>query len=500
MLKFSPEAKVGIFVLIGIILLVYMSLRVGGIQFGRPEGYEIYIRFDSVAGLDRDASVRVAGVEVGRVKDIALQNNKAKVVLRIHPDVKIGKDFTAVLKTKGLLGERYVELIPGSPNAASIEIGGELTRINTYTDMDKLITILSDVAIDIKKVSGSLANVLGGKEGEANLRNIVTNIEDITERLDNIVRANDEKFGRMMTNFEAFSGVLKEKGPEIADGLKAVTDNLNQIIAENRGTIKEGFGNLKEATTKLGETMDTINRLAKNVEPKIDDSINSINSVVKKIDKGEGTLGKLVNDATIHDNFNKTLTGINSYLGRVESFKAFIGYRGEYLFDGSNTKSYLSLRLQPKADKYYLIEAIHDPAGRRTTETRETTVGTTTTTTKEVKTADSLKFSIQVAKRFKDLVLRGGIIESTGGAGMDYYMFKDRLKFTFEAFDFDTKRNPHLKAGLTYNLNKYFFIVGGYDDFVSTLKLSSPYLGIGLHFEDEDIKYLLSSAGPVITK
>lgn len=500
MLKFSPEAKVGIFVLIGIILLVYMSLKVGGIQFGREEGYEIFIRFDSAAGLDKDASVRVAGVEIGRVKDILLQNNKAKVVLRIHPDVKIGKDFTAVLKTKGLLGERYVELIPGSPSATSMESGGEITRITTYTDMDKLITILSDAAVDIKKVSESLGNVLGGNEGQATLKNIVTNIEDITKRLNSIVKSNDEKFGRMMTNFEEFSKVLNERGPEITDGLKAVADNLNQVIAENRGPLKDGIGNIKTATDKLGETLDTINRLAKNVEPKIDDSVNSINSIVKKIDKGEGTLGKLVNDTSVHDNFNKTLTGINSYLGKVESFKTFIGYRGEYLFDASDTKSYISIKLQPKTDKYYLLEIVDDPRGRRRTETTETTAGATTTATKEVKTSDSLKFSLQIAKRFKDLTLRGGIIESTGGAGMDYYMFKDRLRFTFEAFDFDKKRNPHLKAGLTFDLNKYFFVTGGYDDFVSKLKLASPYVGIGLHFEDEDIKYILSSAGSVITK
>ena len=500
MAKLTPEAKVGIFVLIGIILLVYMSLRVGGIQFGRAEGYEVYIRFESAAGLDNDASVRVAGVEIGRVKGIVLQNNKAKVVLRINPDVKIGKDFTAVLKTKGLLGERYVELIPGSPNAPSLEAGGEITRVTTYTDLDKLISILSDAATDIKKVSESLSSALGGREGQATLKNIVTNIEEITERLNNIVKRNDEKFARIVNNFELFSKILKEQGPEITGGLKAVADNLNQLIAENKEPLRDGIDNLRTATAKLGETMETINRLAKNVEPKIDDSVETIKSIVNKVDKGEGTLGKLVNDTTIHDSFNKTLTGINSYLGRVESFKTFVGYRGEYLFDASDTKSYLSLRFQPKADKYYLIEIVDDPRGRKNVETTETTVGGTTTTTKEVKTSDSLKFSVQVAKRFKDLTLRGGIIESTGGVGMDYYMFKDRLRFTFEAFDFDKKNNPHLKAGLTYNLNKYFFITGGYDDFVSKLKLASPYLGIGLHFEDEDIKYILSSASSLVTQ
>ncbi|MEK7803777.1 MAG: MlaD family protein [Deltaproteobacteria bacterium] len=500
MAKLTPEAKVGIFVLIGIILLVYMSLRVGGIQFGMAEGYEVYIRFDSAAGLDNDAPVRVAGVEIGRVKGIVLQNNKAKVVLRINPDVKIGKDFTAVLKTKGLLGERYVELIPGSPNAPSLEAGGEITRVTTYTDLDKLISILSDAATDIKKVSESLSSALGGREGQATLKNIVTNIDEITERLNNVVKRNDEKFARIVNNFELFSKILKEQGPEITGGLKAVADNLNQLIAENKEPLRDGIDNLRTATAKLGETMETINRLAKNVEPKIDDSVETIKSIVNKVDRGEGTLGKLVNDTTIHDSFNKTLTGINSYLGRVESFKTFVGYRGEYLFDASDTKSYLSLRFQPKADKYYLIEIVDDPRGRKNVETTETTLGGTTTTTKEVKTSDSLKFSVQVAKRFKDLTLRGGIIESTGGVGMDYYMFKDRLRFTFEAFDFDKKNNPHLKAGLTYNLNKYFFITGGYDDFISKLKLASPYLGIGLHFEDEDIKYILSSASSVLTQ
>jgi phospholipid/cholesterol/gamma-HCH transport system substrate-binding protein len=478
MLKLNPEARVGIFVLVGIILLVYMSLRVGGIRFGREEGYEIFIKFNSAAGLDKDASVRVAGVEIGRIKDIALQNNKAKVTLRIKPEVKIGKDFTAVLKTKGLLGERYIELVPGSPNAPSLEHGGELTRITTYTDIDKLIGVLGDAAADIKKATESIGNVFGGSEGQASLKNIITNIEEIAERLNKIVTTNDEKFGRIVSNLEVFSADLKGRGPDILEGLKEVADNLNQVIAENKDTLKDGFGNLKSATQKLGETMDTINRLAKNVEPKIGDSVNSINSIVKKIDKGEGTVGKLINDTSVHDNLNKTLTGVNSYLGRIGSFKTFLGYRSEYLFDISDTKNYISLKLQPKADKYYLIEAVEDPRGKNRTELK-----------------DSLNLSVQIAKRFKDLTLRGGLIESTGGFAMDYFMFKDRLRFTFEAFDFDKNRNPHLKTSLTLNLNKYIFVTGGYDDFVSRVKLSTPFLGIGLYFEDEDIKYLLSGAG-----
>ncbi|MBI5287283.1 MAG: MCE family protein [Deltaproteobacteria bacterium] len=516
MLKLSPEAKVGIFVLLGVILLVYMSLRVGGIQFGRGEGYEVFVKFDSAAGLDKDASVRVAGVEVGKIKEIVLdEKDRAKVVLRINPRVKLKKDFTAVLKTKGLLGEKYLELVPGAPDAPVLEPGGEITRTTTYTDMDRLITQMGEIAGDIKMVSESVRNVLGGGEGEATLRAIVTNIEELTSSLNNVVAANDERFGRMMANLEEFSRLLRERSPEIAEGLKSVTDNLNQVIAENRSDLKEGITNIKTASSKLEETLGSFKKLAEDVGPKIDntlssikdlaqdvkpkveESVDTITSIARKIDRGEGTLGKLINEPTVHESLDKTLTSLNTYFGKVERFQTTLSYRGEYLFDAEDTKSYFSLRIQPKADKYYLVEVVDDPRGKRRTKTTETTTGGGTTTTKEVTTSDSIKFTAQVAKRFYDVTLRGGLIESTGGFGVDYYLFKDRLKFTLEAFDFDKQRNPHLKIGATYNLNKYFFITGGYDDFISRVGLESAYLGLGFQFDDEDIKYLLTSGVPI---
>lgn len=513
MFKFSSEAKVGMFVLLGVAILVYMSLRIGGIQLGKGEGYEVSVKMPSAAGLDRDASVRIAGVEVGRVKDIILEDNKAKVVLRIHPDVKLGSDFVAVLKTKGLLGERYLELIPGSPNAPVVEPGGEITRVTTYTDMDRLIGQLSEVATDIKAVSSSVSNVLGGGEGEAVLRRIVTNIEELTTNLNTVIASNDEKFSRMLSNFEDFSRVLKDKSPEIASSMKSITDNLNQVIVENRENLKGGITNLKTASIKLEETMETLNKLAKNVEPKITDTIDSIGgaakrvddtaasigNVAKKIEKGEGTLGKLINEPTTHDNLNKTLTGINTYITKAEQFKTSLGFRSEYLFDASDAKSYISLRIQPKADKYYLLEVVDDPRGKRKTKTTDTTTGGVTTTTKEVETRDEVKFSAQIAKRFYDVTVRGGLIESTGGFGADYHLLNDRLKLTFEAFDFDKDRNPRLKASATYYFGKYFFITGGYDDFISRIGHESLFLGAGFHFDDEDIKYLLTSA-PIPTR
>ncbi|MCP3676073.1 MAG: MCE family protein [Deltaproteobacteria bacterium] len=493
MIKLTSEAKVGLFVILGILLLVYMSLKIGGVRIGKSDGYELFVRFDSVAGLDKDSSVRVAGVEIGRVKQITLDGNKAKLTLMVKKDTRIGADFVAVLTTQGVLGERYLELIPGSPNAPLIEPGGTITRTQQYIDLEKFITILGDAAADIKEVSSSLAGVFGGVAGERNLRDIVVNLGELTRRMNRIVAANEERIGRTLGNFEIFSRLLKDDGPGIVDGLRNITDEFNSFIAENRDSLQGSIRSFEQASLKLEETMDTVNKMVMNVEPKIDESFSRVTSIADKIDRGEGTLGKLVNDPETHDNFNKALTGINSTIGRIESFKTFLSYRAEYLTDVEETKSYFSLKLQPKADRYYLIEVIDDPTGARSVETKVTTTGGTTTTVNEVTITDDFKFSAQVARRFGGLTLRGGLLESTGGVGMDYHLWDDKIRFTFDAFDFDQTRNPHLKAGLSYSFAKFFFLSGGYDDFVSKVDLESYYVGGGFTLEDDDIKYILGS-------
>ena len=482
MLKLSSEAKVGIFVFIALVILVYMSLRVGGVKFGREEGYTLIVRMTDAGGLDKNASVKIAGVEVGRVKEITLEDHKARLKLLIKPDVKIGKDFTAVLKTKGLLGERYIELLPGSPAAPPLKDGDEITRVLTYTDVDTLITMLGDVTQDVKAVTETLKKVFGGKEGEETLKNIATNIESITRRLDTIISENENKVGVMIANLEEFSLSMKE-----------VSDNLNSILTEHRGDIESVIENVKSAAARLDVAMKSLADIA----PEVKQTVASIGNVSKKIEKGEGTLGKLVNDPSLYKGIDRTVKGINKYLTRVENIRIYPGYRGEFLFDASETKSYFSLRIQPRRDKYYLVEVVDDPRGSITKETRETVQNGTTTTVEETTTTDDIKFSVQIAKRLGPVALRGGIIESTGGVGLDYYLMKDRLRLTFEAFDMDRDEGIHLKAGMWYHFNKYLFLVAGADDFVNEEGLASAYLGLGFEFDDEDLKYIFSSAPPI---
>ncbi len=459
MSKISAEAKVGVFVVIGMIILGYMSMKVGKFTFGRAAGYDVKVSFDSVSGLAEDVQVEVAGVEVGRVRKISLENGKALVVLRINSNVMLTKDVKAVIRTKGILGDRYVELIPGSSAAPLIQDGGKIVYTVPTTDMDALISTLGDVATNINKLTNSLANVIGGKDGEASLRFILDNTKEMIEALNRTVQENNKDVNRIIANLAEFSGTL------------------NDIISK----VNKGKGSIGRLVNE-DETIDNLNA-----------ALTSLKTITDKINNSEGSIGKLVNEDETVENINTSLTSINDYLQKQETFRTYVDYRGEYLFDSDAAKSYLSLRIQPKEDKYYLLQIVDDPGGKdKVTDTTTTESGVTTTEHRVETDKDALKFSAQIAKRYYDIAFRGGLFESTGGLAIDYYFFDDRLIFSMEAFDFDPDRNAHLKFKADFTPFQHIYLTAGFDDFISNQGKESFFVGVGISFSDEDIKTLLT--------
>ena len=97
--NYGAEIKVGLFVLIGIIILSYMSLKVGKFDFGKKKGYSIDAYFDNVSGLNRDVPVEIAGIEVGSVDTIQLDKKRAKVTMKLNSDISITPDSRASIRT-----------------------------------------------------------------------------------------------------------------------------------------------------------------------------------------------------------------------------------------------------------------------------------------------------------------------------------------------------------------------------------------------------------------
>jgi phospholipid/cholesterol/gamma-HCH transport system substrate-binding protein len=252
---------------------------------------------------------------------------------------------------------------------------------------------------------------------------------------------------------------------------------VSGVVGDNRENLKESIKNLKTASARLDNTLDAAGK------------------VMAKIDRGEGTLGKLVNDNTAHVSLTETLDGINRYVRKTEQLKTFVDYHLEWQQGPSEFKHYVNLRLQPTADKYYTIGVVDDPRGRFSSSTSTVTVNGTPTTISEEKFDNKLKVSALIARRFSGLTVKGGVIESTGGLGLDYELLKNRLTVGADAWDFSRKDlPPHLKLYGNYDIVKNLFVTGGVDDVLATERnLRTLFLGFGIKFADEDLKTVLGA-------
>ena len=113
MRRFDVELSVGLFLIAGIICLGYLSIKLGKMEILGSKGYEIYGLFSNSGGIKKGSSISIAGVEVGRVRTLTLEGYQARIVMNLPEDVKIQEDSIASIKTKGLIGEKFIEITPG---------------------------------------------------------------------------------------------------------------------------------------------------------------------------------------------------------------------------------------------------------------------------------------------------------------------------------------------------------------------------------------------------
>jgi phospholipid/cholesterol/gamma-HCH transport system substrate-binding protein len=139
MRKFDLELSVGIFVLIGIICLGYISVKLAKMELLGGDKYEIYAIFSDVGGLKAGSSVDIAGLEVGKVSSIVLEDYEAKVVMSVRANIKLQEDTIASIKTRGLIGEKFLSLIPGGSEQI-ISPGGQIRETTPPVDFEELIS------------------------------------------------------------------------------------------------------------------------------------------------------------------------------------------------------------------------------------------------------------------------------------------------------------------------------------------------------------------------
>jgi len=510
-MKMGLEAKVGIFVVIVLGILGYMTTKVGDFSFGRSSGYEIVFKIPNASGLTKDSVVKFKGVDVGVVEDVNLSDGFVNVVLRIKKEYQVPNNVALAVKSSGFLGEKYAELIQKEGEPTQFLAGGEtLESFESETDFDQLTSKFGEIADDIKAITGSLKEVLATTEGRDNMKatlenvryttemmrdlmksnqerinNIVANVENLTSALENSTVSNQQNVNELIANLKSFSEELNRQTPVIAEKINRIAGNLDEVVGGSKSDLKDTISNMRTVTAKLEKTVD------------------NVNEITDKINKGEGTVGTLINDNETAEDVKETIKGLKKMVNQYEKFQLELEFAGEQMVDTGESKGYFKAKISPNDEKYYLLGLASSESGTTTTTVSSHTfdnppdnIGHDYTEREVKREEDSITFIAQYAHEmfYDNLFLRLGIMESEFGVGLDYSILDDdSLVAYFDAYDFsddEDDRDPHLKAKLRYKFGDYFFVDAGYDDMMNS-DTGSFLIGGGLRFTDNDLKYLL---------
>lgn len=139
MKRFSTETAVGLFMVAGILCLAYLSIRLAKLEIMGGNSYEITAVFSNSGGIKTGSAVVIAGVDIGKVKEVTLSDYQARVVLSLPAGLKIQEDAIASVKTKGLIGEKYIEITPGGSEQI-LKAGDTLRETQPAIDLEQLIS------------------------------------------------------------------------------------------------------------------------------------------------------------------------------------------------------------------------------------------------------------------------------------------------------------------------------------------------------------------------
>lgn len=277
----SVELRVGIFVLVCAVLIGGLIMRFSKLAKGVKHAYQITVTFPTVAGIVPDAVVQYAGIPVGKVHTIRLQEDgklKVALTLAISQGVLIRKDAVFTISTSGLLGDKYIDVQPGSTKAAPLKDGD---------------VVEGQPSVDLS-------------EAVAHVRDVLQRAGVTIERVDKALQRLDQTVLSQPT-LEHVSGALANIDIASTNAIGLVT-GLRDLVTEQRAEVALAIRNFQVASSNLNVTTGRIDALVKANQPQISQTFSNLtqsserlNGILAGLQRGEGTAGRLLVDPTLHD-------------------------------------------------------------------------------------------------------------------------------------------------------------------------------------------------------
>lgn len=469
----SLEYKVGLFTLLGLVATILAIFVLRPDMFNRQGMSPYYTVLKDATGILEKTHVKTNGVTIGKVSYITLDQNATKVGMDLQDDVFIPQGSRVIVRTVGFLGDKFIEIKRPSNVSTPLDDGAFIPQATDASDLGEVIALIGSIAKDIKKVTENLSTVLGGENGEQSIANIVHNIEKFTEDARGILEDNRNDVRELVANIREFS----ESANEVLD-------------AENKGRIERILAN-------FDSSMEEVKGATKN-----------INLIAAKVENGEGTLGRLINEDDTLNEVEGALKDIRKVLAPVTKMEVKVDTHA-FVRQDDTSQTFFNLIFKTRPDAYYLVgfTDVSERVRDTTTETIDGDDSDGTVRSKEtIVDEKSLKFNLQIAKRWGPFAARLGLFETSGGIAGDLYLFRDRLRVSFEAYDFadkdsEIRKGAHLKAYANILFFDHIYAMVGVDDPTridsATGKVRSDlnyFFGAGLSFTDQDLKSLFGMA------
>ena len=331
----TPEFKVGLMVVVVAILVAVMSLSVSENAYYVGNGKKVWFETENAGGLIKKSPVNMAGIRVGMIENIKLRNGKAVVEMALSPEVSLTQSSRVEIRSNGLLGDKHVEIIPGSSQDQVLQDKGQIVQVEDNGSIDMLVNQVSQITRSLGQTVDNLRDATEGDETKS-MGRIVKNIENLTTDLSHLVRDK------------------KEDVVALIDHLNNITETMDHMINDESD---EGF------QTRFNNSMARLEGL-----------LGNIDEISGKINRGEGTIGRLINDEDTVEELNTAIAGVNSFIDAGSKIQTSFDYYSHVFSQGEGVRSYIGIRIQPGLDRFYEIAGITTPEGVISRSTRRDTI------------------------------------------------------------------------------------------------------------------------------
>jgi phospholipid/cholesterol/gamma-HCH transport system substrate-binding protein len=483
----ATRIKVGIFTFIGLVAIVVISVVVNDKPFWWKPCQLVKINIEDATGLKTKSPIRSLGIEIGYLQSVGLSETHVSLGICITAPVEVLSSTRAYIRGEGFLGDKFVELKPVkylSPESKAEKSGsGAPDQSRKTTPLEKFSQLLLPSAWADLQAPESVPVAAGEPPASTSKRN-------------------SRAGGREIPVGEEGQDVqhLVNRVDELVHQMSGLTDNLKTAL--NPEDLKRTMKQLNQTLENASKTLAPqggLNQTAQRTLAKLEDAIEQLRDMMTRVNKGEGSVGMLLNDPTYAEDIRLAIKNVNKLLNKVGNVRFVVDVGAAELLAYNGGRAWFQLGIWPKPDRYYLLGIASDPRGKITTTTTTTLVGgVSIPVTTTVVDQTSFLLTGMLGKVFfsrLDLALGAlygdGAVSATGRLGPNG--FEEMFTLRDDIYVRSTAGGIDNRVTISAQPIRGIYARAGLESIRTANNNGLPFFfGAGLTFDDEDIKLLFT--------